>query len=169
MTSTLDLLQKMWPMRIALTAEEVAVVLGRPTTRGAVEHIREKMKKGGYPGAKKIDGRWQMPLTDLAKILEGEPPATPPAQVPVAPQARTARRRSSVGPYIQFIRAGRFWRDVWASLGDGDDADQLDLEIQLAHKELTNIIYADRAMKLRERLLSQLGDLDCAPSRTSEI
>lgn len=70
----LENLRRDWPKRHALNPEEVAVVLGRNSnSRGVLQKIREGMKSGRYPGARKIDGHWQLPLEDLAEILDQHP------------------------------------------------------------------------------------------------
>ena len=157
MNSTLEQLRLQWPNRHALTAEEVAVVLGKKATRGSIEHLRAKMKSGHYPGARKIDGRWQLPLPDLAKVLDGEGPDHPAVSAVSSSQARTGRLRSAVGPYIRFIINGRFWRDVFASLGEQDIADAIEEQINLTHIEMTRSYYEQRAKEQRERLLSELN------------
>ncbi len=110
--STLEQLRKDWPKRTALTASEVAQVLGRDgTSRGVVQKVREGMSNGRYKGARKIDGRWQLPLDDLARILDPEQPSLLP------PEPRQGRRRASVvGP--KWMANASFFVDVFTELGE---------------------------------------------------
>ena len=117
----LDFLMKSYPGRPALRADEVALALGKKGGRGAVQRVREGMKNGRYPGARKIDGIWQLPLTSLAEIIEPEDEAPPLARTS-GPSSRTGRRRSAIGPRLDFIRALDFWSGVFRSMGELEDA-----------------------------------------------
>lgn len=68
--NALDQLRSEYPGRITLSAEEVALVLRHSSNRGVVQKVRERMKSGAYPDARKIDGRWHMPIEVVAGILD---------------------------------------------------------------------------------------------------
>lgn len=123
----LEALRNDYPRRYGLRAEEVAHVLGRGTTRGAVQRVREGMKSGRYP-ARKIDGRWQLSLEDLAEILDPTPVATPiiPSASISATQAPTSRRKSAIGPRLAFVRSFQFWAQVFGTLGYREEAHEIE-------------------------------------------
>lgn len=119
-----------------LRAEEVARELGRGTTRGAVQRVRDGMKRGRYP-ARKVDGHWQLPLEDLAEILDPEPLATPiiPAVSTSAASSKTGRRRSAIGPRLAFVRSVQFWTQVWRALGYNEEAQDMDDQMKAMRAE----------------------------------
>lgn len=88
----LDLLLRQYPGQVALDVDQAARVLNREP-----ETIREWMRAGKLPGARKVVGRWMMPLPDLAEVLEPEPVA--PA-LPVPPRGNSragpVRRRRAI-------------------------------------------------------------------------
>jgi hypothetical protein len=126
-------LQQLFPQRYALLPDEVAHVLKGSNTRGVVQKVREGMKSGRYPGARKIDGHMQLPLEDLAEILDPMPDPKP--VVPVA-RPRSSTRRSSIGPRVAFIRQGGFWEEVFRAIGEADQANLLHLEWVAELKQL---------------------------------
>lgn len=125
---SLEELKRTFPGRFGLWAEEVALVLRGSTSRGTVQRVREGMKNGRYQGARKIDGHWQLPLADLAEILDPTPEATPiipAARTSTAPSS-TGRRKSSIGPRLALVRSIQFWAQVFRVLGERDEAQRLE-------------------------------------------
>lgn len=83
----LDLLLRQYPGQVCLDVAQIAQVLNRqPDT------IRDWIKAGRLPGARRVLGRWMIPLPDLAEVLEPEVSA-PPLSVPPKLAARAGRRR----------------------------------------------------------------------------
>jgi hypothetical protein len=123
-STTLQALRETYPGRFGLRAEEVALVLRGTNSRGVVQRVREGMKHGRYPGAKKVDGLWQLPLSDLADIIDPAPVsnAVIPSPSTSAAVSRTGRRKSAIGPRLALIRAFEFWSQVCASLGYQEEA-----------------------------------------------
>lgn len=149
----LENLRRDWPKRHALNPEEVAVVLGRDSnSRGVLQKIREGMKSGRYPGARKIDGHWQLPLEDLAEILDPTPETV---MVPVV--AKAGRRRSQVGPRIRFVVNARFYAQVFDAIGDVDGAHALRDEAWAVREGLRQENYARRAERSKLGLLDALA------------
>src|SRR5690606_32159550 len=112
--------------------------------------------KGRYPGARKIDGIWQLPLSDLADIVD------PPKEAPALPRtsgtapSRSGRRRSVIGPRMAFIRSLGFWGRVFQALGDKGGADELlDRALDL-RREGAEAWDAERAKRAAERLHNSL-------------
>ncbi len=154
-------LQAMFPKRIALTAEEVAQVLRGKSTRGVVQRVREGMKEGRYPGARKIDGHWQLPLSDLAKILSpnyGNVPVHPEAYKAPPPGKPRTRRRSQVVPRLTFIREGQFWERVARLAGWGEEADAIHQEWESVLNSWRDEARAQRASKSKGNLLDELSE-----------
>ncbi|WP_238390039.1 hypothetical protein [Pseudoxanthomonas koreensis] len=151
---SLQRLREMYPGRYALRAEEVALVLRGKNTRRVVERQREKMADGRHPGARKIDGTWQLPLDDLAEILEPASVATPvlPAGHSAAAPSRTGRRRSEIGPRLGFIHDALFWSQVFRALGFVDEARELDEQAQAMRDEGNQVRALERARERRARL-----------------
>lgn len=88
----LNLLLRQYPGQVALDVDQVAVVLRR-----APDTVRDLMRGGRLPGARKVAGRWMMPLPDLAQVLEPEPVAPEVAGWSKrAPQAGQVRRRRAI-------------------------------------------------------------------------
>lgn len=89
----LDLLLRQYPGQVALDVDQVAHVLNR-----APETVREWIRAGKLPGARKVGRCWMMPLPDLAEVLEPELMAPvlplPPKCVPYTGKVR--RRRAIV-------------------------------------------------------------------------
>ena len=157
---TLDKLERDFPKRHALRAEEVAEVLGKTPTKGVVQEIRRRMQIGRYPGAKKIDGTWQLPLSDLAKILSPpaatERPGTPRPPTP-APAGTVSRRRSILGPTLEFIRAAHFWGRVFQALGYQAEADDLLGEAETKRKAASEAYQVAKAQRQRAELQAVLA------------
>lgn len=152
MSKTLDLLLRQWPGKVALTPEEVAVVLSRqPDT------IRDKMRDGSLPGAVKRGGRWVLPLPDLADYID-PPDKSPPPVLPAAPVlakgvAPTRRRRAIVMNY----RTDLFWAQVAHALGALDTADMLESRAKQLRAQYTMDYLTDRAERRREQLMAIAG------------
>ncbi|WP_052101473.1 hypothetical protein [Novilysobacter arseniciresistens] len=127
--ATLRYLIENFPLRPTLRVEEVAHVLGKKNTRGAIQRVRQRMTDGVYPNARKVDGIWQLPIEELAEIMEPTPeharPSLPLPNPKTAP-SRTGRRRGEVGPRVGFIRAAQFWVQVFNILGYPEDASDLE-------------------------------------------
>lgn len=152
--AALEELRTIYPKRYALRAEEVALVLRGKNTRGTVQRVREGMANGRYPGARKIDGTWQLPLGDLAEVIDPTPVATPvlPAGGSVAAPSRSGRRRSAIGPRLGFIHEALFWSQVFRALGFTDEADELDEQAQTMRDEGNRVRALERARERRARL-----------------
>lgn len=152
--AALEELRTIYPKRYALRAEEVALVLRGKNTRGTVQRVREGMANGRYPGARKIDGTWQLPLGDLAEVIDPTPVATPvlPAGGSVAAPSRSGRRRSAIGPRLGFIHEALFWSQVFRALGFADEADELDEQAQTMRDEGNRVRALERARERRARL-----------------
>lgn len=151
----LENLRRDWPKRHALNPEEVALVLGRDSnSRGVLQKIREGMKSGRYPGARKIDGHWQLPLEDLAEILDPTPETV---MVPVV--AKAGRRRSQVGPRIRFVINARFFAQVAAAMGAAEEAKALADEAWTMRDALRQEDFALRAERSKAGLLGALAGL----------
>lgn len=153
--AALEELREIYPGRYALRAEEVALVLRGKNTRGTVQRVRERMANGRYPGARKIDGTWQLPLGDLAEIVEPTPVATPvlPANSSKHAPSATGRRRSAIGPRLGFIHDALFWAQVFRALGFADDASELDEQAQAMRDEGSQARALERARERRAHLM----------------
>lgn len=147
-------LREIYPGRYALRAEEVALVLRGKNTRGTVQRVRERMANGRYPGARKIDGTWQLPLEDLAEVIDPTPVATPvlPAGGSVVAPSKTGRRRSEIGPRLGFIHEALFWSQVFRALGFVDEARELGEQAQAMRDEGNQVRALERARERRARL-----------------
>lgn len=74
-----------------MDVRQVAVVLYRtPDT------VRDLMRGGKLPGARRIRGRWLIPLADLAEVLEPTPNAPPGLPPPSLAAVRPVRRRRAI-------------------------------------------------------------------------
>jgi len=154
--ASLKELREIYPGRYALRAEEVALVLRGKNTRGTVQRVREGMVNGRYPGARKIDGTWQLPLGDLAEVIDPKPVATPvlPAGGSVAAPSKSGRRRSAIGPRLGFIHDALFWAQVFRALGFAEDARELDEQAQAMRDEGNHARALERARERRSRLMA---------------
>lgn len=159
-TTALEKLKEAWPGRITLRADEVALVLRGKTTRRVVERVRGKMKDGTYgEGARKVDGVWQLPLTDLAEVIEPTPQAP---QLPILSRLppKISRRRSAIGPRVSFIRDAVFWSEVLRAMGMVQDAEELAREADEILRGLREEYRANRAARSRAGLLEDLDMTD---------
>jgi len=87
----LDLLLRQYPGQVCLDVAQIAKVLNRqPDT------IRDWIKAGRLPGARRVLGRWMIPLPDLAEVLEPEASAPPPPVPPKLPTGAGCRRRRAI-------------------------------------------------------------------------
>lgn len=134
-------------------------MLGKGTTRGAIQRVRERMNNGRYPSARKIDGVWQMPIGEVAEIIDPTPTATLvlPAGGNAAAPSRTGRRRSAIGPRLGFIHDALFWSQVFRALGFTDDARELDEQAQAMRDEGNQVRALERARERRARLMDLPG------------
>lgn len=87
-TRMLDLLLRQYPGQVALDVDQVACVLDR-----APDTVRDWMRAGKLPGARKVGKRWMMPLPDLAEVLEPAPTAPRILSLPRVVRAGVAARR----------------------------------------------------------------------------
>ena len=87
----LNLLLRQYPGQIALDVDQVAVVLRR-----APDTVRDLMRTGKLPGARRVRGRWLMPLPDLAEVLEPTPEAPPGLPPPRLAAVGPVRRRRAI-------------------------------------------------------------------------
>ena len=126
-SDSLAQLRSLYPGRLTLSAEEVALVLRHTTARGVVQKVRERMQNGRYPDARKVDGRWHMPMDVVAEILDPTPQTTgQTTSVPRGAAPRLGgRRRSAIGPRMRFLRDAPFWAQVFRASGWADDAQSL--------------------------------------------
>ena len=113
-----DHLKAQWPGRYTLNAEETALVLNGRRDKASADWIRQRMKRGDLKGAHRdpVGGGWRISIPDLAEIIE---PAPERPSLPKGPRqaAQPKRRRARLGPSLAFIRAGRFFIDVYQALG----------------------------------------------------
>lgn len=152
----LDLLLRQWPGKVALTPEEVAVVLSKQP-----ETIREKMRDGSLPGAKKQGGRWVLPLPDLADYIE--PPQAPPSLPSSSAVKRTAtgsRRRRAV---VMNYRTDMFWSQVARVLGMHELADELAARAEQVLEKYVMTFLTARAKRRRARLKAIAGRVEEEP------
>lgn len=111
------------------------------------------MKDGSYgPGARKIDGVWQLPLTDLAEVIDPTP-HTPTLPNPDCLPPKRSRRRSAIGPRVAFVQQARFWASVFAGLGYAEDAQEISEEARLVLSSLHDDGRAGRAARSKANLL----------------
>ena len=170
----LEELRRTWPGRVMLRADEVALVLRGKQTPDVVKRVRGKIKDGTYgSGARRVDGLWQLPLTDLAEVIDPTPTAPPlpiPGRLPgETPQKRT-RRRGIHGPSIAFIRQGRFWTDVFRAMGWSTEADALSEEIERLLGAMRLAASSERAKRSKDRLLKDLQiDRPINPSKRGPL
>ncbi len=155
-TTTLEELRAAWPGRITLRADEVALVLRGKQTKKVVERIRGNMKAGAYgEGARKVDGVWQLPLTDLANVISPPPPEPMPVEVELP---KRTRRRSQIGPRLTFVMQARFWASVLNAMGE-PEAETLSHESEEVLETLRAEKRAFDAKRLKTLLFTELGDL----------
>lgn len=158
----LDLLLRQWPGKVALTPEEVAVVLSKQP-----ETIRDKMREGSLPGAKKQGGRWVMPLPDLADYIE--PPQSAPPLTTSSPVKRTTtgphRRRAVVMNY----RTDIFWGQVAKALGEHELYEELIARAEQAREQYVMEFLAARAERRRAQLMAIAGLVEEPPRGRQDI
>lgn len=152
--ATLEALLEAWPGRITLRADEVALVLRGKQTRKVVERIRNNMKAGVYgAGASKVDGVWQLPITDLAEVIEPTPVAPPIPKTSIT----TSPRRSQIGPRLTFVVQARFWAQVLKALGEQEAFEELNKEASSVYEELAYEYREEKAKRERHQLREALG------------
>lgn len=147
--NTLDKLRSTYPGRVTLSAEEVALVLRHSDNRGVVQKVRERMKKGVYPDARKIDGRWHLPIDVVANILD--PSMKAPSQV--APK-QAGRKRAQIGPIYRFVRDARVWLEVIRLAGMTEDG--LGLDLHEAEQEMHDAYWMKRAEREKATIMKAL-------------
>ena len=130
----------------ALEIEQVAEVLGK-ATRGAKGHIRDRIKRGDFPRARKDGGRWKIPVEDLAEAIEPTPTPQPAPTLPASGGGYTSRRRSVLGERITFVRSCEFWGLVCVALGWLVELEALNALADSARDELDTLA----VRSLRER------------------
>lgn len=156
-SDSLAKLTSLYPGRLTLSAEEVALVLRHSTARGVVQKVRERMQNGRYPDARKVDGRWHMPMDAVAEILDPTPQTT---GQPVATSGGTrvgGRRRSAIGPRMRFLRDALFWISAFRVLGWDDHARSLTHEWTRERQELQDHFNSVRAERSKAQLMRELG------------
>ena len=86
----LHLLLTQCPGRVALGVEQAAIVLGL-----SARTVLAWMQEGRLPGARKVGGKWIVPLPDLAEVLE---PTVRAPELPARPcvVGNSRRRRAAV-------------------------------------------------------------------------
>ncbi|HMM68483.1 MAG TPA: hypothetical protein PKC03_16225, partial [Dokdonella sp.] len=71
MSSTLDLLKSMFPGKVMLTIDDLALVLRNENSRATRESVASALRRGDIlPGLRKSMGRWLVPITTLAAWLD---------------------------------------------------------------------------------------------------
>jgi hypothetical protein len=71
MSSTLDLLKSMFPGKVMLTIDDLALVLRNENSRATRESVAGAIRRGDIlPGLRKSMGRWLVPITTLAAWLD---------------------------------------------------------------------------------------------------
>ncbi|WP_448228848.1 hypothetical protein [Pseudoxanthomonas mexicana] len=156
---SLNKLRAMYPGRLGLSPEEVALVLKHSTTRGVVQRVREAMKNGRYPDARKIDGRWHIPIEVVAEIY-APTPQTSGQIVSVAAGSTPrlgGRRRSAIGPRMRFLRDALFWVSVYRAMGWDEQATALAQEWSSERQHLQDHFNAIRAERSKAHLMKELG------------
>ncbi len=122
--TTAEIISSKFPGRAVLTPEEVAEVWKGKATRGVVEGVRAKLKAGTLiPGLKKNGGRWEVPVSDLIRVIDGLADDSAPRsiQAPVMPNSSNRKRqRSPLGPRIGVLDFQSFWAEVFDQLDIGD-------------------------------------------------
>ena len=152
-------LRSLYPGRLSLSAEEVALVLRHSTARGVVQKVRERMKNGRYPDARKIEGRWHMPIDVVAEIWEPTPQASGQVvSVAAGSSPRLGgRRRSAIGPRMRFLRDAQFWVSVYRAMGWDEQATALTQEWSSERQHLQDHFNAIRAKRSKAELMRELG------------
>ena len=152
-----------------LRADEVALVLRGKQTPDVVKRVRGKIKDGSYGGgARQVDGLWQLPLSDLAEVIDPTPKAPPlpiPGRLPGETPKKRTRRRGIHGPSIAFVRQGRFWSEVLRAMGLQEEAGRLQSEVDEVLREMREQAQRDRAARSREGLLKPLNLGDHTPPK----
>lgn len=127
MDGMLPLLREMFPGKVMLSVEDVALVLGR-TGAGGYEQTREQLAAGVIvPGLRKMGGSWLVPITALAAALDrlvaidddglASPKPMPAKRAVINPERTPERPRKGRIPNRlkqQQIRALAFWGSVLA-------------------------------------------------------
>lgn len=90
-SATAKVIQAQYPGRVALTPEEVALLLYGTDSRSMAQSVREALAKNTIPGAK-VGGRWLIPVGPLVAWLDSlaNPTSTP--------EPDRATRSSSITP-----------------------------------------------------------------------
>ena len=115
------------------------------------------MKDGTYgAGARRVDGVWQLPMTDLAEVIDPTP-TTPPLPILGRLQGDTpkkrSRRRGIHGRSVMFIRQGQFWADVLRAMGLDVEAEAIRQDAEDVLRGLRGEYRASRAARSRAGLL----------------
>ena len=138
------------PAVFALDVDQLAHALGK-ATRGAKDHLRERIKRGDFPRARKDGGRWKVPLEEVAEILEPSPSPMPAPVLPIG-GGYTSRRRSVLGERIRFVRSCELWGLVCVALGWFPELEALNRFASASREELFEL----HARGARERLDARL-------------
>ena len=157
--ASLEQLRALYPGRLTLSAEEVALILRHSTNRGVVQKVREGMQTGRYPDARKIDGRWHLPMEVVAERLDPTPKSTGSEVVIGAgsPGRPAGRRRSQIGPRMRFLRESQFWISVWRSLGWTEEFQEWSKERERERLELQDHFNSLRAARIKAYMRKELG------------
>ena len=143
MSSTLDLLKSMFPGKVMLTIDDLALVLRNENSRATRESVAGAIRRGDIlPGLRKSMGRWLVPITTLAAWLDSltvaadesaaKAPAanreTSSAHLPVNDAPHRGRKPDSVRKAAQRERAQQFLGLLLAKI----DMAKLENEIPLS-------------------------------------
>jgi hypothetical protein len=150
------------PAVFALEIEQVAEVLGK-ATRGAKGHIRDRIKRGDFPRARKDGGRWKIPLEEVAEVIEPTPTPMPAPTLPASGGGYTSRRRSVLGERISFIRSCEFWGLVCVALGWRVELEALNALANEARDELDALAVRSLNERYSERFPSATHTRGKAP------
>lgn len=155
MYSTLDLLKSMFPGKVMLTIDDLALVLRNENSRSTRESVAGAIRRGDIlPGLRKSMGRWLVPITTLAAWLDSLTVAadesatnvpsanrgTSSARLPVNDAPHRGRKPDSVRKAAQRQRAQQFLGLVLARLDagnlDGVLADVASTRVLRSHRKL---------------------------------
>lgn len=117
-------IEALFPGRICITPEELALAWKGKATKGVVQNIRRKLKDGTLiPGLKRDQGRWNIPVPAVVNVLDELTRVAEEARrvraigMPSGPPAIKRRRGTNIGPRPGIIGyAQEFWSEVYEAL-----------------------------------------------------
>lgn len=118
-------IEALFPGRICITPEELALAWKGKATKGVVQSIRRKLKDGTLiPGLRRDGGRWNIPVPAVVNVLDELTRVAEEARrirvvgMPSSPVATKRRRGTNIGPRPGIIG---FAAEVWAEVYDALD------------------------------------------------